>query len=153
MNEAWIREYWALIAASVVFFAVVFHLLHRALQGSRHGRLQQHLSGFIKARQELEKTVRDVGKARSRRERLEKRADSVVPRKLDEARDRHDDAQRLCEIHADKLKVAENLLRRHILEEYPPSKHGALLKRYGVAEHTDARPFTFDGGGSDERQR
>jgi hypothetical protein len=78
-------------------------------------------------------------------QKLEKRAGRVVPKILDEARSLLGDAERLVEVRAGALKVAENHVRMIIVEEYPPSRHDALRRRYGVPEHPDARPFSFDG--------
>ncbi len=146
IDEAWIRDYWAPLAASVIVGGVVFYLLCRAWAGSRRGRLRRCAKDyrdtrrlFVTAERELERAARQVTK-------LEQRADAVAPRRLDEARNARSDAHRLCEIRTDQLKVAENHLRRIILEEYPPSRHSSMLRRYGVPEHTDARPFSFDGG-------
>lgn len=145
MSEAWIRDYWALLGAGMAILAVLAVLLVSAIRGSRRGRLGRFARQQRRERRALAAAVAAHKRAAGRVERLEKKADRVAPRTLDEARGALTDARRLVEIRAGALQVAENHLRMIIVEEFAPDRHEALRRRYGVSEHPDNRPFTFDG--------
>jgi hypothetical protein len=51
------------------------------------------------------------------------------------------DARALAKIANDQVLVARNLLRKHILEEYPPKRHAVLRARYLGAEEIEKKPF------------
>ena len=146
MDEAWIRAFWAPAAALVIAGLVLIVLLRTGWRRSRRGRLAIHVRERAKCRRMAIEAVRQRDAARGRVETLEAKADKVPPKRLDEARGALADADRLCGIRSDQLKVAENHLRRIITEEYPPARHERLRKRYDLGEHADASPFTFDGG-------
>jgi Flp pilus assembly protein TadB len=145
MELPWIREYWALlgaaVAAAVALAAVGVALWRR----SRRGRLGIRLREQRRRQRELDEAQKAWQQASRRLQKLEKRAGRVAPKALDEARGLLGDAERLVELRAGALKVAQNQVRMIIVEEYPPSRHDALRRRYGVPEHADARPFSFDG--------
>jgi hypothetical protein len=145
MNEAWLQENWALagagLAVGVAAIAVIAHLL---LQ-SRRGRLAALARDVGRERRAMVTAGRGYAKAKRRAEGLQKKVERIPPRKLDEARRALADAERLVEIRGGALQVAEHRLRTLIAEEYPPNRHAALRRRYGVTEHAETRPFTFDG--------
>lgn len=145
MSETWIREHWALLGAGVVLLALIAVLLVAAYRGSRRGRMARIVRQHKKERRALAGAVTAHRRVQGRVERLEKKAKRVAPRTLDEARGALTDARRLVDIRAGALQVAENHLRMIIVEEFPPGRHDALRRRYGVSEHPDNRPFTFDG--------
>jgi hypothetical protein len=145
MNEAWIRDHWALLGAGAAILAVIAVLVVAAYRGSRRGRLASFARQQKQERRALAAAVTAAQRAHGRVERLEKKAKRVAPRTLDEAQGALTDARRLVEIRAGALQVAENHLRMIIVEEFPPGRHEALRRRYGVAEHPNNRPFTFDG--------
>ena len=145
MSEAWIRGHWALLGAGAAILAVLVVLLVTAYRGSRRGRLAGLVRQRKKERRALAAAVTAEKRAKGRVERLEKKAQRVAPRTLDEARGALSDARRLVEVRAGALQVAENHLRKIILEEFPPGRHDGLRRRYGVSEQPGNRPFTFDG--------
>ena len=135
MSETWIREHWALAGAGVALLAVILVLLVAGYRGSRRGRLGRYVRLHRKERRALAAAVTAHKRAQGRVERLEKKANRVAPRTLDEARGTQTDARRLVEIRAGALQVAE----------FAPGRHDSLRRRYGVSERPDNRPFTFDG--------
>ena len=145
MSETWIREHWALLGAGVALLAVILVVLVAGYRGSRRGRLGRFVRQHRKERRALAAAVTAHKRAQGRVERLEKKANRVAPRTLDEARGMLTDARRLVEIRAGALQVAENQLRMIIVEEFAPGRHDSLRRRYGVSERPDNRPFTFDG--------
>ena len=145
MYETLIRQHWALLGAVAVLAAVIVALLVMTYRRSRRRRLGRFAREQRKERRALAAAVAALKRAESRAERLEKKANRVAPRTLDEARGALSDARRLVEIRSGALQVADNHLRKIIVQEFPPGRHAALRRRFGVAEHPDNRPFTFDG--------
>ena len=76
-------------------------------------------------------------------ERLEGKAASVAPRRLQEAVEAAQDAEALLKIANDQVLIAENHVRKIIVEEFPPRSHDRLRARCLPGEHADARPFSF----------
>ena len=66
-----------------------------------------------------------------------------TPMLVQEARDALQDARALQKIADDRLLVAENQVRRIIVEEFPPIKQLRLRRRYLPADVRDPRPFSF----------
>jgi hypothetical protein len=145
MNETWIREHWALVGAVAAAGVAALIILVSLLARSRRGRMTALGRQHGRERRALLVAESRYVKARQRLERLERKIERVPPRRLEEARGALTDARRLVEIRFGALQVAENRLRTIITEEYPPKRHDALRRRYGVAEHAENRPFTFDG--------
>ena len=145
MGETWIREHWALLGAGMALLAVIVVLLLVLYRRSRRGRLASFARAKKVERRSLDLSINAARKARARLERLEKKAGRVAPKTLDKARGALQDAVRLVEIRKGALQVAENHLRMIIVEEFPPARHEALRKRFGVSQHPDNRPFSFDG--------
>ena len=145
MDDTWIREHWALVGAAAAAGVAALIILVSLLRQSRWGRMRTLVRQHGRERRALATAEKQFVKARQNLERLEQKIERIAPRKLDEARGALTDARRLVEIRFGALQVAENRLRTVITEEYPPKHHDALRRRYGVAEHAENRPFTFDG--------
>ena len=141
-----LTQYWALAAALAIAGIVAIVVLRLLWRNSRRGRLK----ALVKERRQCRNMAIDANKrynkARRKLNKLDARADKVPPKSLDEARGLTEDAARLCQIRSDQLKVVENKLRQLIVEEYPPTRHDRLRKRFDLAEHAQSGPFTFDGG-------
>jgi hypothetical protein len=76
-------------------------------------------------------------------DRLERRADSVTPRRLREAAEAVQDAEALLKIAADQVLVAENHVRKIIVDEFPPRHHARMRSRYLPGDRQEGKPFTF----------
>lgn len=76
-------------------------------------------------------------------ERLQERADKVKPRHVEEARGELTDARALAKIAHDQTLIAENHVRRVIVEEFPPARQARLRARYRVGDEPTKKPFTF----------
>ena len=73
--------------------------------------------------------------------RLEEHADSVRPSQLEAASEAVEDARALAKIAHDQLLVAENMLRKVIVEEFPPRRHEPLRRRYLRSDEERSRPY------------
>jgi hypothetical protein len=82
-------------------------------------------------------------KAEVRLDSLQQAREKVRPSYLQEAKEALQDARALQKIADDRLLVAENHVRRIILEEFPPIKQHKLRLRYLPADARDPRPFSF----------
>ena len=138
-----LQQHWALLGASVLGLAILLFAGWRAWLDSPRGRLHQ-------ARKELRTKVREArkhwragGRATVRLERLVAKSESVRPSRLQEATDAVQDAQALLKIANDQVLIAENHVRRIIVEEFPPKYHERMRQRYLPGEGEDGRPFTF----------
>jgi hypothetical protein len=139
----WFRDNWALaIALAVLLSLVVIGLLH-VLRSSGRGQLRRALKDLSRQRKALGRASAAVAEANRKYERLQGRAEKVKPRHLDEARGALHDARALAKIAHDQVLVAENHVRRIIVEEFPRAKQARLRARYHVGDTPDKKPFTF----------
>lgn len=127
----------------VLVLAVAMHLALSGWQRSASGQLQQALSGMQEQRQAAAKAADVTQKAEARLDKLNQSRDKLRPSLLQEARDALQDARALQKIADDRLLVAENQVRRIIVEEFPPIKQLRLRRRYLPADVRDPRPFSF----------
>ena len=88
--------------------------------------------------------MKAVEKAEYVAKRLHDNADRAKPRHLQEAKEALQDARTLAKIANDKILIAENHVRRVIVEEFPPVRHEAMRQKYLPDAARDKRPFTFE---------
>lgn len=143
MGYGQLREYWALAAASVIGTAVLLFVLARLYQRTARGLLSLRLRELRRAQRRAAKAGRAAARASRRLARLRARADAVKPRLIDEAVGALADAEALRKIDDDRVQVAQNHLRKVIVEEYPPARHAALRARYLPDLRDDHKPFSF----------
>jgi hypothetical protein len=138
-----VLENWALVAASVIITALVLQALF--VLGSRTPRaMLRRAWGELQAkRHDAAKALRRANRARRQCERLEGRSQSVRPIKLEESRAALSDNEALLNIARDRVLVAENHVRRVIVEHFPPTKHDKLRARYRLGDVPGEKPFTF----------
>jgi signal transduction histidine kinase len=93
----------------------------------RLNRQRRELKHRLYERQQAEKTA---DKAARDHAKLHSRAQNVQPKQLREAEEHAKDMQTML-VHAnDRVLVAENHVRRILLDEFPPAIHQQLLKKY-----------------------
>jgi len=143
MSVDYLQQNWALLAASVIGVAVLLFALWRAWRDSTRGRLGAALARLAQKRAEARRQQRRVRDARVRLERLQGRAEHVQPRRLQEAAETLQDAEALAGIAGDQVLIAENHVRKIIVEEYPPKRHEALRARYLPGDRNGGKPFSF----------
>ena len=138
-----LRQFWALLAASVIGTAVALFVVYRLWTESARGRLHLRARELRRRERSARRADRAAGRAARTLERLRARAASVRPRRIEEAAGRLADAEALREIAADRVLIARNLLRQVIVEDYPPRRHEALRNRYLPGLQRDDKPFSF----------
>ena len=94
-------------------------------------------------RREAARCLRAGERARSRLESLARRSESVKPSRLQAAQEAVQDAEALLKIASDQVLIAENQVRKIIVEEFPPKRHERMRRRYLPGDAEDGKPFTF----------
>ena len=139
-----LKNNWALIVAAIIGSIIIVIIVIQLIKRSAGGQLRQTLKTLAKARQDEGKAGKSVEKAERIVRRLHENADRAKPRHLQEAKDALQDARALAKIANDKILIAENHVRRVILEEFPPIKHDAMREKYLPNAARDQKPFTFE---------
>ena len=143
MTLTLLQQHWALAAASILGTAVVLFVVWRAWLDSSRGRLRLAQRRLRSKVRESLRQQQGLQRKLDALERLESKAESVPPRRLQEAAEAAQDAEALLKIANDQVLVAENHVRKIIVEEFPPRLHDRLRARYLPGERADARPFSF----------
>jgi hypothetical protein len=143
MDSEFLVSHWGLLAASLLLFAAALHIALSGWQHSASGQLRQAITTMQDLRQAAAKADGATVKAESRLDSLLQSRDKVRPSYLQEAKDALQDARALQKIADDRLLVAENHVRRIILEEFPPVKQHKLRSRFLPADVRNPRPFSF----------
>jgi hypothetical protein len=143
MNAELLQGHWALILASATgVLLLVLGIIHLVRRSAR-GQLRRRATTLDRERARFRKASAVVARAEHQRNRLIQHADRVKPRVLQEAGEALEDAKALAKIAGDRVLVAENHLRRVILEEFPPTQHEKLRSRYLPDGPVAKKPFTF----------
>ena len=143
MNAEVLQTHWALLLASITGCALLLFAVAVLANNSARGQLRRKQKVLKQERGRLRKAEAVVEKAERQKARLMKLADRVKPRLLRESAEAVEDARALAKIAADRVLVAENHLRRVIVEEFPPTQHEQLRSRYLPDAPEKKRPFTF----------
>jgi len=143
MSAEILRQYWALLAASIIGTGVALFVLYRLWAESARGRLHTRARELRRRERNARKAGRAEFRASRKLEQLRARSASVRPRRIEEAAGRLADAEALREIADDRVLVARNLLMQVIVEDYPPRRHDALRGRYLPGLQRDDKPFSF----------
>jgi hypothetical protein len=130
MTLQYLQQHWALLAASILGTAVLLFVLWRAWLDSARGRLAV-------ARRDLRAALATARKRQRQAQSLAATLD------LQEAAEAIQDAEALLKIAADQVLIAENHVRKIIVEEFPPKRHERMRNRYLSGERADGRPFSF----------
>ncbi len=146
MTQEILQQYWAILAASVIGFAVVLVLAAQAVLGSAPMRLNARVGELRKCEKAAARASRALARASGKLERLQRRERSVKPRLIEEAVGELEDAKALQKIAHDQLLIARNQVRKIIVEEFPPKRHEAMRKRLLPDEKRESRPFSMEGG-------
>ena len=139
-----IKNNWALIVAAIIGSIIIVIIFIQLIKRSAGGQLRQTLKTLANARQDEGKAGKSLEKAERIVRRLHDNADGAKPRHLQEANDALQDARALAKIANDKILIAENHVRRVILEEFPPINHDAMREKYLPNAARDQKPFTFE---------
>ena len=136
-------RHWSLLIASVLATAILLFVLYRAFSDSARGQLRSNVRQVRRRYQDAVRARTAVNKAAARLEKLRSKSASVKPRHGQEASDALEDARSLLKIAEDQVLIAENHVRKVIVEEFPPKRHDALRSKYLTRPADVGKPFTF----------
>ena len=143
MTAADLQQHWALIAAAALGATVLLFAGWRAWLDSSGGRLRAAQRRLLRKRREAEGCMRAGERAKARLDGLISRSESVKPVRLQKARGALQDAEVLLKIARDQVLIAENHVRKIIVEEFPPKRQERLRSRCLPGEGDDGKPFSF----------
>jgi len=143
MTLAQLQQHWALLGGGVLGGSILLFAGWRVWLDSSRGRLRAAWRGLIGKRREAARYLRAGVRARSKFDALAHRSDSVKPSRLQAAREAVQDAEALLKIAEDQVLIAENQVRKIIVEEFPPKCHERMRRRYLPGEGGEGKPFTF----------
>jgi predicted metal-dependent phosphoesterase TrpH len=143
MTQALLQQHWALVVGSIVGGAALTFAAWRAWLDSPRGRLAAARRRLRSAWLEARRRQQALQQLSARLAGLQKKAESVKPRRLEETAGAVQDAEALLKIAGDQVLVAENHVRKIIVEEFPPKRHDRMRSRYLPRERTDGKPFSF----------
>jgi Tfp pilus assembly protein PilN len=143
MNAAQLQTHWALVLASATGVVLLILAARHFIGTSPRGQLRRTRKALDRERKRLRKAMAAVNKVERQKTRLMQHVDRVKPRVLHESGEALADAKALAKVAGDRVLVAENHLRRVILEEFPPTQHERLRTRYLPDAGRDKKPFTF----------
>jgi hypothetical protein len=144
MDSILSQKHWALAAAGLVGGVAVLAILWTVYRRSARGQLRARLREHRRASRAFKAAVKRANRAESRFEKLKARAANVRPSMLEEAKGTLTDARALANIASDRQQVTANRVRQVIVDEFPPSRHERLRRRYLPQDEQDDRPFSFD---------
>jgi hypothetical protein len=143
MTPALLQQHWALLGAGIVGGAALTFAAWRAWLDSPRGRLAAARRRLHGARAELRRRQKTLRRLSVRLAGLEKKAESVKPRRLEDTAAALQDAEALLKIAGDQVLIAENHVRRIIVEEFPPKRHERMRSKYLPPERHPGKPFSF----------
>ena len=136
-------QHWALLIAILPASIVIASLATVLRRQSAGGQLSRANRAHAFAMTEHRRASRAVVSATSRLEKLSAKGSRVKPRAMTEAKEALQDALALEKIADDKAQVTANQVRRVIFEEFPPTRHEKLRRKYLPDDVRDNRPFSF----------
>lgn len=123
-------QYWALIVASILGLAIALFVVFRLFQDSRRGQLASALNELREREQALHSTSKSVSKLLAKFEKMAASGDKVPPNKLLAAKDALAEARETEALLQDQVLVLRNNARNIILQDYPPTQHEAMCRKY-----------------------
>ena len=116
-----------------IFLVIAIGVVLPNTMPTARGRLNRQRRELRHRRYEHHQAEKAVAKSRREFEKLQSRAQNVQPKQLREAEGHAADMQTMLGHAHDKVLVAENHVRRILLDEFPPAKHQQLLKKYSLS--------------------
>ena len=125
-----ITKNWALVAASVLAFAIFLFVLLRLYEQSAQGRLGTEAGELRKLQRELARAERQLLDSEQRLETLREQSATVKPRTLSEAEEAVQDARAMQKIISDQILRSKKRVGDVILEEFAPNRQDGLRTKY-----------------------
>ena len=143
MTLDFLQQHWALVVAGIVGAGVVPFAGWRAWLDSARGRLHTARRRLREKDVAVQRQRKRLAQLSTRLEGLQRKAESVKPVRLQEATEAVQDAEALLKIADDQLLIAENHVRKIIVEEFPPRDHERMRGKYLPDGPEDGKPFSF----------
>ena len=143
MTVDFLTRHWSLVIASVLFTAIALFVLFRIYTDSTRGQLGARVRDLQTRYRDVDKASKALRRAEKRVSRLSKNSANVKPRLVQEAQEAVEDAQSLLKIAGDQVLIAENHVRKVIVEEYPPKRQAAMRAHYLRSDTEQGAPFSF----------
>lgn len=143
MSIEFLVRHWSLVAASVIATAIALFVLFRVFTDSARGQLRGRVRTLDRCYRDAARARTVADKADSQLTRLRSNSSRVKPRHLQEASEALQDARALLKIADDQVLVAENHVRKIIVEEFAPARQDALRRRFLKRPEDSGKPFTF----------
>lgn len=143
MTISVLQQHWALASASIVGVTVLSFVGWRAWLDSARGRLRTARRRLRDKRAEARRRRKQRERAAAALQGLQRKTESVKPRRLQEVSEAVQDAEALLKIANDQVLIARNHVRKIIVEEFPPKHHERMRRKYLPDDTEDNKPFTF----------
>lgn len=131
-----------LIGLGIISLVLVSVVLPNAMPNAT-GKLNCQRREYRRTVYELKLAKKAAVKAKRTFENLRSRAQHIKPARLREAEERAKDLETMLGHAKDKVMVAENHMRRIILDQFPPAKQTRLLAKYLITQDDKTKPFSF----------
>jgi hypothetical protein len=132
MDSVPFAEFALLYLGIGIFLVVAIAVILPNIMPTPRGRLNRQRRELRHSLYERQQAERGSAKAARELVKLQARAQDVQPKLLREAEGRAQDMQIMFGRANDKVLVAENHVRRILLDEFPPATHQQLLKKYSL---------------------
>lgn len=143
MTLDFISRNWSLVIGSVLALAIALFVAYRAYGDSARGQLRSRVRTLDARYRHAARAEQAVSRTASKLEKLRARSASVKPRHGQETSEALEDARALLKIAEDQVLIAENHVRKVIVEEFPPKRQEALRSKYLKRPEDTDKPFTF----------
>jgi len=141
--DAAANNYTLLLIGLGIFISVAIVVVLPNILPGTMGLLHRQRRELRFRQYEYARALSNAERARRKYESLNDRSQHVRPAILDEAKETAMDC-RTMEGHAkDKVMVAENHLRKTIMEQYPPAVQPRMIEKYLPAREIKSMPFGF----------
>lgn len=134
MTIEMLQRNWSLVAALVILIPVAVSVFGALMGQSRGGELKARAKAVEAARRERKRCVGKVESLGETLNALMERGDQVAPARIEKAKAALSDAIALAKVAEDQRMIAETQLRQYILDEFAPTQHEALQRRYMLGE-------------------
>ena len=115
-----------------IFLIILFGVVLPNIMPTPRGRLNRQRRELKHRLFERQQAGKAAEKAQRDFTKLQSRAQNVQPKQLREAEGLAADTKTLLSHANDKVLVAENHVRRILLDEFPPAVHQQLLQKYSL---------------------
>lgn len=115
-----------------IFLIIAVGVVLPNIMPTPRGRLNRQRRELRHRHFEYQQAENTADKAGREFAKLKSRAENVQPKQLREAEGRAADMKIMLGHANDKVLVAQNHVRRILLDEFPPAVHQQLLKKYSL---------------------